>query len=172
MTVKVLEVFKEKEYIASNLKHPDPFIEMLCLLNFIEQIIVVMMPQRRNSHGINEIHEFVNFAGINVIQYSDDIDIIFNQYYVFNDLNIVPKFDIDKIEHQNNFLIGVEKLKLLEDKINHSVFVDRDWILLLSEVVFLRTSPIARLRKYQKELILFSDSRFMDKRFLELREAH
>lgn len=169
---KVLEIFKQSEYLDFNLKNPDPFIEMLCLLNFIEQLIVLMMPQRRRSHGINEIHEFIKSARIKVIQYSDDIDELFNQYYVFDSFNIVPSFDINKIEHQNNYINGIHKLDLLDKYHEYNSLANQEWLELLSNVYFKRYSPFARLAEFSDELLLIKEKVLIDNSYNEMRKKY
>lgn len=169
---KVLEIFKQPEYYDSNLRKPDPFIEMLCLLNFVEQIIVLMMPQRKKCHGINEIQEFLKSAVINVIQYVDDIDELFNQYYVFNSLNIIPKFDIDKIENQNSFINGIKALDLLNKYDKYNGLANQEWVKLLSNVYFRRYSPFARLKDFKDELLIINNQELIDTRYKDMKNCY
>lgn len=169
---KVLEIFKQNEYYKNNMKNPEPFIEAFSLLSFIEQLVVVMMPQRRKCHGITELRELINSIGINVIQYDDSVESILQQYYVFRALNIVPKFDINKVEHQNNFINGIVRLNLLNRIEDHSSSIDREWLMLFTEVIYRRYSYIARLYKYRSKLMIFNDKLFLDNLYLNLRNNY
>ena len=168
---KVLEIFKKPEYFEANQSNPEPFIEMLCLLNFIEKLIVLIMPQRRKCHGANEMQEFLNSAKINVIQYSDDIDELFKQYYVFNSLNIVPKFDVEKIEHQNNFLNGIDRLDLI-NKYNDNSLANQEWIMIFSNVYYKRFSAFSRLAEFSDDLLIIKEQDFIDDSYNKMKSKY
>ena len=115
---KVLEVFSEREYVDENREHPEAFFEMLCMLDFIEQLIVLLMPQRRKTHGLDYFKKLLSAAGVRVIKNTNDLLSMFDQFYMFKSLNLIPKFDIERLEHQVHFLKGTEELHLtpLEDE--------------------------------------------------------
>ena len=169
---RVLEIFKQPEHVNSNMKNPAPFIEMICLLNFIEQIIVLIMPQRKKSHGITEIHELIKNAQIAIIPYSNDLDEIFDQYYVFSDLNIIPSFDLGKIEHQNNFINGIFNLKVLEQIENKYFIENHEWVTILAKVYYKRYSPMARISNYRKELHIFGNELFLDDKYRAIKKSY
>lgn len=167
---KVLEVFRDEKYIFNNKKNCDAFVEMICLLNFIEQIIVLVMPQRRKSHGYEVFLELMRLCDIKVIQYSDDLNNMFKQYFTFHSLNIIPKFDINKLEHQNNFIVAIDYLKLIDSKkINKLKKYSYEWCELLSNVFFKRFNPVARLNEYKEELFILRNYNYAGEKYTTFR---
>lgn len=168
---KVLEIFKQPEYYENNLNDPNPFMEMLCLLNFVEELIVLIMPQRRKSHGLNEVVEFINSAGIDIIQKTSRIDDLFKQYYTFSSFNIISHFDINRVEHQYNFINAIDNLSLYK-KIYKNNLINQRWIQLLSQVFYKRYSPFSRLNDYKEELLIFKEYLFVDSKYVQLKESY
>ncbi len=166
---KVLEIFKEPRYIEENRKNPGAFIEMICLLNFVEQLIVVIMPQRRKSHGYIELTELLKLCKIDIIQCDDDINAMFLQYYTFSSLNLIPEFDMHKREHQANFLHGAYKLHLIE-KTRDIKYVKKyyEWFELLANVLFHRFNAIGRIYDYRNELMILNSTDFVDDNYDKL----
>ena len=65
---KVLEVFNDSRYREDNNKHPEAFFEILGLMNFIEQIIVLVIPQRRKTHVSAYFNRLIEDSNISVIK--------------------------------------------------------------------------------------------------------
>ena len=169
---KVLELYKKPEYYKTNIKNPEPFMEMFCLLNLLEKIIVLVMPQRKKTHGLVEVHEFIKSARIEIIPYDDNIDKIFYQYFVFHTFNLIPDFDIDRLEHQKNFIESVYELNILDEIKKQNNLINEEWLILLSKVFYKRYNLFARINDYSKELILFEDIPYVDNKYIELKEEY
>lgn len=151
---KVVEIFSDSKYVSDNRENPTPFIEMFCLLNFIEQIIVLLIPQRRSSHGSKWFSILMNESSIKVIKQNDDLNDMFDQYYLFHSLNIIPVFKEDRIEHQFSFMHGASMLGLfdsIQQKKERMQFAE--WYGNVVKVYFNRYNKISRLNRYKNELI-------------------
>ena len=171
---KVLEVFNDSRYREDNNKHPEAFFEMLGLLNFIEQIIVLLIPQRRKTHVSAYFNRLIEDSRISVIKESNDPKVLFDQFYLFKSLNLIPNFNVERVEHQVHFIKGVERLGLIEKKtdvqeINKSdagnadardvKVIDRKWNELYAEV----------LDKYKDVLDVVPDVRYMGHEYIDLK---
>lgn len=73
----------QKEYFADNKEHLGYFMEMFCLLNFVEQLIFFVSPLRKNHHGHAEFKQFLNICNIRIIKQSNDLDSMLRQYYIY-----------------------------------------------------------------------------------------
>lgn len=170
---KVLEVFRDENYIINNRENFDAFIEMICLLNFTEQIIVLVIPQRRKSHGYDEFINLMELSNIKVIRYSDDLNDLFEQYYTFHSMNLIPKFDINRLEHQNNFINAVNSLNLADkDKFDKLKKYPYEWCELFSEVFFRRYYHTARLYEFRTELFIFDKYEYVGYKYAAFRSMY
>ena len=163
----VLDVFRAPGYISQNKKEPDAFVEMMCLLNFAEQIIVLVMPQRRTVHGKNEFCELLDLIGIDVIKPTEKLDDMFNQYLTFHSLDIIPEFHIDRIGDQNHFLYGVDNLKLFNEA-QHDFKRNKKWYDIYTRVYLKKYSWFRYLHEYSDDLIIFHNLDFLDHAYYEL----
>ncbi len=163
---KVLEVFQDSRYINENKKNCDAFVEMICLLNFIEQLIVLVMPQRKTYHGHEEFNKLMNLCKIGIIKHSEDINDLLNQYFTYHSFGIIPEFDINKITHQYNLIRALNNFNQDSNYHNDIVIHDRDWYELISEVFYRRFDPFARLSKYDEELFVFKYYKFVGREYL------
>ncbi len=166
---KVIDVMCDPRFVTENITTPNYFAEMICLLNFVEQLIVLVIPNRMTSHGYTEFCQLLKKSKIHIIKRSDDLDNMFKQYYMFNSLNILQNFDKTKLESQDAFLDVVEKLDLavisdgemhFSDEVEH-----RKWYELLYEVMFFRFSNILQIRKYSNRLFVLSEQPFVDDKY-------
>lgn len=111
---KILEIFQMPAYYEQNKAEPECFGEMFALMHLLEQFVVLVMPQRKTVHGINEFKVFLNLCNVNIIKTSKDFSLIFRQYSLFHDYGLLKNFDIYKREHQENFLYAVRKFELVD----------------------------------------------------------
>lgn len=166
---KVLEVFQDSRYMKENKLNCDSFVEMFCLLNLIEQLIVLVMPQRKISHGDEEFYKLMKLCDIGVIKHSTDINDLLDQYFTYHAFGVVPAFDINKIAHQHNLIRALEKNdsinKNIENRISSKIH-DSSWYQLIAEVFYYRFDPFARLSKYYEELFIFKKYRFVGQEYL------
>ena len=185
---KVLEVFNDSRYREDNNKHPEAFFEMLGLMNFIEQIIVLVIPQRRKTHVSAYFNRLIEDSNISVIKESNDPKILFDQFYLFKSLNLIPKFSVERAEHQIHFIKGVEKLALINKEFDgkkidsqndnnagaekHSkdgIVIDRKWNELYAEVLFNRFCPGSKVDKYKDVLDVVPDVRYTGHEYIDLK---
>ena len=171
---EVLDVFRDPNYIQQNKKDPDSFAEMMCLLNFMEQIIVLVMPQRRTTHGHSEFCDLLNLMECEVIKQSKDLDFMFRQYLTFHSLGIVPEFHIERIEDCNHFIYGITNLKLLdrinienidEDKnqiILKEIQMNRKWYETYAQVFIKKYSLFRLIPEYKNVLFIFKSQMLID----------
>lgn len=115
---KILEIFQMPAYYEQNKAEPECFGEMFALMHLLEQFVVLVMPQRKTVHGIDEFKVFLNLCNVNIIKSSEDFSMIFRQYSLFHDYGLLKNFDIYKREHQENFLYAVRKFELVNLKNN------------------------------------------------------
>lgn len=170
---KVLEIFREENYIEENIKNPAPFVEMLCLLNFIEQIIVMAIPHRKETHGTDVFRQLMDLCEIQIIYQNNDLDNMFLQYYTFTSLSIIPDFDIDRLEHQANFISGVNNLLLINENNRQEIARNnRNWYEIFVNTLFLRYSLYSQAVKYSKELHILKDEVFMGKEYRSLLDEY
>lgn len=151
----VLDILRDPKYLGENKANPDNFVEMICLLNFVEQLIVLVFPNRMASHGYVEFCQVLKECNIKIVKPSDDLDSMFRQYSRFQSLNILLNFDKTRFEHQEIFLDTVYGLKLLGD---NNYFPDelenRKWYELLYEVMFYRFSNKLIIRRHKRKIFI------------------
>lgn len=165
----VLDVLRDPKYLDENKTHPDTFAEMICLLNFVEQLIVLVFPNRMASHGYVEFCQVLKECDIEIIKPSDNLDSMFRQYSRFQSLNILMNFDKTRFEHQEIFLDTVNKLKLLGDNNDfQDELENREWYELLYEVMFYRFSNKLRIRQHRKELFIINGLDFVNHEYTNL----
>lgn len=111
---KILEIFQMPAYYEQNKAEPECFGEMFALMHLLEQFVVLVMPQRKTVHGIDEFKAFLNLCNVNIIKISKNFSSIFRQYSLFHDYGLLKNFDIYKREHQENFLYAVRKFQLVD----------------------------------------------------------
>lgn len=165
----VIDVMCDPRFIEENITTPNYFAEMICLLNFVEQLIVLVIPNRTTSHGDAEFCQLLKKCKIHIIKRSDDLNNMFKQYYMFNSLNILQNFDKTKLESQEAFLDVVYKLDLAVISKGEMYFSDevehRKWYELLYEVMFFRFSNILQIRKYSNRLFVLKEQLFVDNEY-------
>lgn len=169
---KVLEVFNEKQFLEDNRKNPDPFVEMICLLNFIEQIIVLVVPQRKKVHGHFEFSTLMERCGIAVIKNNKSLYTMLFEYYIFHSMRLIPRFDINNTEHQNNFLNAVIYMNLIDYNDEEDINEHLQWYQLLAEVIFKKYHPLARLKDYRKQLLSLTKEDFAGDDYNKLYESY
>ncbi len=164
----VLDVLCNPNYYSENKKTPSHFVEMLCLLNFVEQLIVLVYPTRMTSHGFIEFRQLLKKCDINIIKCGDDLDIMLRQFYEFKSHNVLQNFDKTKTEHQDVFLDVAYRLNLapmggvldVEDE-----FKNREWYNLLYDICFYRFSFVGLLRENRSRLFIFDDKVYVDESY-------
>lgn len=173
----VLDVFSNSRYIAQNRVEPDAFVEMICLLNFIEQLIVLIMPERKKSHGYDEFKELMTKCNIGVIRNSSDLTYMLNQYYWYYSFKVIPRFYAEKEEHANNFLNATYIIEGLNDHINYSNRLvynveNSEWFDLFYDVLYKRFSKISVVTKNKEEFMLLKRSTVYDEKYNYLFENY
>ena len=140
---------------------------MFCLLNFVEQLIVLVIPQRKTTHGYEEFPQLLQLCGIEIVNCKPyikkrNIDSMLNQYYEFYKFDIIPEFDIQRIEHRKGFLRGVNSLGMIDnvkkqDSLTQNYIRSPKWHDLLI-TSFIRTySILAFVPEYKSELFIFTE---------------
>ena len=72
----VFDTAVEFSHIEKNQINPTPFIEMICLLNFVEQLIVQVIPIREYHHGYKELQEILDLCCIEVVKKTNIIYVL------------------------------------------------------------------------------------------------
>ena len=163
---KVIEIFKDSKYIQANKKNIDAFVEMITLLNFVEQFIVLIMPQRKRSNGYREFIQLMNLSEIKMIRCDCELDLMLKQYYKYHALGIIPKFDINNREHQTNFLRGANSLNLTYDYYSeerngkHKKY-PLEWYEFVAQIAVKRFQCVGRITEYRDELKIFKTEKFL-----------
>lgn len=161
----ILNVMCKKEYFADNKDHPDYFMEMFCLLNFVEQLIFLVSPERKSHHGYAEFKQFLEKCGIHIIKQSNDLDKMLQQYYWFSssnilDFNILNKFHIDTFfeidKKYDLFGVNSDVRNLLED---------REWYNFYTESAFYKYSKISIVESNKKQLFSIKPTDFVDEAY-------
>lgn len=170
---KVLKVFQDERYVKENKQNCNPFIEMICLLNFVEQLIVLVMPQRKSFHGDEEFNKLMRLCNINIVKNSGDINDLLNQYFIYHAFGVVPSFDINNITHQHNFIKALNSIESISKKkrkkgIIHDSNIDE----LISEVFYRRFDPFARIVKHHDDLFVFDKYRFVGKEYSDFLQKY
>lgn len=158
----ILNVMCKKEYFADNREHPDYFMEIFCLLNFVEQLIFFVSPERKNHHGHSEFKQFLDMCNIRIIKQSNDLDNMLQQYYWFSsssilDFNISNKFHIDTFFH-------IDEKHNLFDNYNDMMFLfeNREWYNFYAEVTFYKYSKISIVENNKKQLFFLKTIELAD----------
>lgn len=161
-------VMCEKEFFANNKENPDYFLEMFSLLNFIEQLIVLVIPERKVSHGYAEFKIFLDKCDIKIVKQSEDLDKMLIQYYWFQSSNILH-FNISNDLHRDVFLKLVEELGLFTPKNIRQILIEnKNWYHLYMDVIFYKYSNISIVEKNKNEFFIFEDAEFIDSAYEEI----
>ncbi len=167
---KVLEIFNDERYVNGNKKECSSFVEMFCLLNFVEQLIILVMPQRRSVHGEKEFNALLRDCEIEVVKPVSDIDLLFKQYYLFESMHLIPNYNFRREGQANSFLKGVVSLEL--DKFfsnRNDIKKYRNWYELVVQTWFWNQSLAAQVEIKKDELIILKPSVFLDHIYNDLR---
>ncbi len=167
---KVLEIFNDERYVNGNKKECSSFVEMFCLLNFVEQLIILVMPQRRSVHGEKEFNALLRDCEIEVVKPVIDIDLLFKQYYLFESMHLIPNYNFRREGQANSFLKGVVSLEL--DKFfsnRNDIKKYRNWYELVVQTWFWNQSLAAQVEIKKDELIILKPSVFLDHIYNDLR---
>lgn len=170
----VLDVFSNPHYIAQNKLEPEAFVEMICLLNFIEQLIVLVMPQRKKSHGYDEFKELMMMCNIEIIRFSSDLNSMLKQYYWYHAFRIIPKFNIHKEEHLKNFLNGtyiIEELDKYDKELSYNV-ESNQWFNLFYKVLYYSFSKMEIIKKHKEEFCILNSCIIKDENYSKLFEQY
>lgn len=164
----VVEMLCKPEYYEENKMNPAPFVEMLCLLNFIEQLIVFVMPDRKSSHGHTEFYQIMKKCGIDIVKPSNNLDLMLKQYEMYNALKVIPDFDKSKLEHQDAVLDVVNKLGLLNtSNTNMDEIANQKWYDFVYEIMYYRFSDISKIKKLSKHLFVLESPSFVDEYYIK-----
>lgn len=158
---EVLDTFRKPEYFSQNKKEPDAFVEMMSLLNFTEQIIVLVMPQRKTVHGEKEFRELLDLMNISIIKQTNDLDYMFRQYYAFHTLGIIPTFHIDRIGDRDQFINAADNLKIYRNDKN-DMKTNKKWYDLYAKVIVKKNYLIGHISEYRSELLILPRYNFLD----------
>lgn len=166
---KVIEIFKDPKYYKDNKRDIDAFVEMITLLNFVEQFIVLIMPQRRRSNGYREFINLMNLSDIKMIRCDCDLDLMLRQYYKYHELGIIPNFNIESSEHQANFLFGLKELykdnafgiQSNENDNNRYKKYPLEWYEFVAQIVVKKFFYVGKLKDYKEELKIIKTHKFL-----------
>lgn len=167
---KVIEIFKDSKYFNNNQKDVDAFVEMITLLNFVEQFIVLIMPQRKRSNGYREFMSLMDLSEIKMIRCDCELNLMLKQYYEYHSLRIVPNFSIESSEHQANFLLGAKKLNIFykyqeNAKENKYRKYPLEWFEFVSQVAVKRFTCVGRIKDYKDELRVIDKYSFIGENY-------
>lgn len=167
---KILEIFQMPAYYEQNKAEPECFGEMFALMHLLEQFVVLVMPQRKTVHGIDEFKVFLNLCNVKIIKICKDFSSIFRQYSLFHDYGLLKNFDIYKREHQENFLYAVRKFKLVDlekrsddgsktiaQKFYSEYTKDSSWCEMLLTVMVVRFELLYKFYQERDKLFLARD---------------
>ncbi len=166
---KVLEIFNDERYVKGNKQDCSPFVEMICLLNFVEQLIILVMPQRRTPHGDKEFNSLLRLCEIEVVKPVDDIDLLFRQYYLFESMHLIPSYNPKREEQGASFLKGITALKLDEyfsDRKDIKKY--RDWYELVAQTWFWNDCLAAQVEAQKDKLLILRPIEFLDSVYEDL----
>ncbi len=168
----VIEALKTPEFIDENKNNSAPFVQMLSLLNFIECLIVLIMPDRKTIHGHNEFCNLLDVCDIPIIKKSDSFSEMLTQYNKFDCVNMIDKYDINNFTHQDYFLDVVYCMELYpSNKQAYSaadILKNKKWYETFSETMYLRFSISNLVKEHKSELLLLKKPEFCDNQYREL----
>lgn len=181
---KILDIFKEERYFQGNKNHIEPFVEMFCLLNLVEQLIVLVIPQRKTTHGYEEFPHLLQLCGIEIVDCKPyikkkDIYNMLNQFFTFYKFDIIPRFDINRLEHRKSFIRGVESLGIINDdqlqflEITKNAFLSSKWYDMLISSFISTYTVLSVVPQYKSELFVFSEKLlYLDKYYLNFQKKY
>lgn len=162
----IMDVMCKKKFFADNKEHPDNFIEMFCLMNFVEQLIFMVFPKRKAHHGHVEFCNFLDKCNIQLVKRSDDLDYMLKQYFWFRSSNVLPNFDKLNPSHQEIFLDISNRFDLIPiDTRIDDLLENKNWYDLYSEVVYYQYSNISKIKKHKNQLFILNESDFVDDKY-------
>ncbi len=164
----VYDLILSPDYIDENQANPTPFVEMICLLNFVEQLIVMVIPVREVHHGYLELRKILNFSCTECIKKSDDLYKMLKQYNIYNMYNMISKFDVNNHEHQDVLLNVICRLDLLDDQQINDLDLNKGWYDIVSQVLAYRFSSIEMMYKYKEFVFIFNKPHFVDEIYSKL----
>lgn len=164
----VYDLILSPDYIDENQANPTPFVEMICLLNFVEQLIVMVIPVREVHHGYLELRKILNFSCTECIKKSDDLYKMLKQYNIYNMYNMISKFDVNNHEHQDVLLNVICRLDLLDDQPINDLDLNKGWYDIVSQVLAYRFSSIEMMYKYKEFVFIFNKPHFVDEIYSKL----
>lgn len=164
----VVEMLDKTEYRDINRKNPAPFIEMICLLNFIEQLIVQVISHRKEHHGYKEFQQIIDKCGIKIIKKSEDLFTMLKQYEEFSMYNVVFNFDMYDNEHQEVLMYAIDSLDLLNERDHVDIMNNKQWYDFVSKVLFYRFSNIQQIRKHKDIIFILKNIPFADKTYTDM----
>ena len=164
----VYDLILSPNYIDENQANPTPFVEMICLLNFVEQLIVMVIPVREVHHGYLELRKILNFSCTECIKKSDDLYKMLKQYNIYNMYNMISKFDVNNHEHQDVLLNVICRLDLLDDQPINDLDLNKGWYDIVSQVLAYRFSSIEMMYKYKEFVFIFNKPHFVDEIYSKL----
>ncbi len=168
----VIEALKTPEFIGENKNNSTPFVQMLSLLNFIECLIVLVMPDRKTIHGHNEFCSLLDICDIPIIKKSNSFSEMITQYNKFDYVNMIGNYDINNFTHQDYFLDVVYCMRLYPQK-NQAysatdIFRNKKWFETFNETMYLRFSISNLVKQHKSELLLLKKPEFCDDEYREL----
>lgn len=164
----IYDLILSPDYIDENQANPTPFVEMICLLNFVEQLIVMVIPVREVHHGYLELRKILNFSCTECIKKSDDLYKMLKQYNIYNMYNMISKFDVNNHEHQDVLLNVICRLDLLDDQPINDLDLNKGWYDIVSQVLAYRFSSIEMMYKYKEFVFIFNKPHFVDEIYSKL----
>lgn len=169
---KVVTMFNDSNHIVENEANPSPFIEMICLLNFVEQLIVQLIPHRKEHHGYSELQQIIDICNIKIIKKSDDLYKMFKQYEVFSMYKVIPDFNMSDHEHQDILLDVIYNLDLLKENTPNDIMSNNTWYDFVSEVMFNRFSYIEQVQKHKDIIFMLKKRSFVDSIYIKTRDNY
>lgn len=164
----VCDLMFSADHINENQSNPTPFIEMICLLNFVEQLVVLVIPVREVHHGYLELQQILELSCIECIKKSGDLYSMLKQYNIYNMYNMISQFDEENREHQDVLLDVVCQLNLLDEQSITDVDLNKGWYDLVCKVLSYRFDRIETMHRYKELVFILNKPEFVDEIYLKL----
>lgn len=168
----VYDLILSADYIDENQSNPTPFVEMICLLNFVEQLVVLVIPVREVHHGYLEMQNILRLCCTECIKKSDDLLNMLKQYNIYNMYNMISQFNEENREHQDILIDVICQLDLLNSKPMTDVTLNKEWYDLVGKVLYYRFSNIKSIHECKKFVFILNKPQFVDDTYSNLYSSY